>query len=86
MVGWDLIYTVPEHMNTISTASEESFDPRHNITAKELDRDLLNLHLPEIDLIATDEECEAMYPPGVYRQMMKQILGQSEGERQADTC
>jgi len=52
---------------------EQPADPRHNITAKELDRDLINLHLPEIDLIATDEECAAMYPPGVYAQMLKDL-------------
>ena len=44
-----------------------------NITLKELDRDLLNLHLPEIDIVATEEECAAMYRPGEYEQMQKRI-------------
>ena len=62
-------------MNTTSTTPDESFDPHYNITAKELDRDLIDLNLSVIDLIATEQECEAMYPPGVYQQMMRQILG-----------
>ena len=65
-------------MTAINSTPSEPFDPRHNITAKEIDRDLLNLNLPEIDLIATEQECEAMYPPGVYQQMMKEITGQDE--------
>lgn len=69
---------------TTNPTSGEPFDPRHNITAKELDRDLLNLHLPEIDLIATEQECEAMYPPGVYQQMMKEITGQDEVPQSVD--
>lgn len=52
---------------------EQPADPHHNITAKELDRGLINLHLPEIDLIATDQECAAMYPPGFYAQMLKDL-------------
>ena len=60
-------------------ASDEPFDPRHNITAKEIDRDLINLHLPELDLIATDEECAALYPPGVYKQMQADIQRDSDG-------
>lgn len=52
---------------------EQPADPRHNITARELDRDLINLHLPEVDLIATDEECAAMYSPGVYAQILKDL-------------
>jgi hypothetical protein len=60
-------------MNTANMTPDEPVDPGHNIIAKELDRDLLNLNLPVIDLIATEEECEAMYPPGVCQQMMKEI-------------
>lgn len=71
-------------MTTANPTPDEPFDPRHNITSKELDRDLLNLHLPEIDLIASDEECEAMYPPGVYRQMMKALTGPDEAQPAAD--
>jgi hypothetical protein len=56
---------------SVDPTPEQPADPRHNITTKELDRDLINLHLPEIDLVATDEECAAMYPPGIYKQMMK---------------
>ena len=52
---------------------EQPADPRHNITVKELDRDLINLHLPEIHLIATDEECAALYPPSVYAQMLQDL-------------
>ena len=59
-------------MSTESTPLlEQPADQHHNITVKELDRDLINLHLPEIDLNAPDEECAAMYPPGVYAQMLK---------------
>jgi hypothetical protein len=65
-------------MTAINSTPSELFDPRHNITAKEIDHDLLNLNLPEIDLIANEQECEAMYPPGVYQQMMKEITGQDE--------
>lgn len=65
-------------MTTANPTPGEPFDPRHHITTKELDRDLLNLHLPEIDLIATEQECEAMYPPGVYQQMMKELTEQDE--------
>lgn len=46
-------------------------DPRHNITAQELARDVLSLHLPARDLVATDEECAALYAPGVYEQLLK---------------
>lgn len=60
---------------------DEPVDLGHNITAQELDRDLLNLNLPVIDLIATEEECEAMYPPGVYKQMMKEILVENEAKK-----
>lgn len=63
-------------MNTANTIPDEPVDPSHNITAQELGRDLLNLNLPVIDLVATEEECEAMYPPGVYKRMMKKILGE----------
>lgn len=66
-------------MNIAASTPDESFDPRHNVTAKEVDRDLINLSLPVIDLIATEEECEAMYPPGVYQQMMVKILGPAKG-------
>jgi len=52
---------------------EQPVDPCHNITAREIDRDLINLHLPEVDLIATDEECAAMYRPGFYAQMFKEL-------------
>lgn len=65
-------------MSTAPTTPDEPFDPRHNITAKELDRDLITLNLPAIDLIATEEECEAMYPPGVYQQMMKRMEEQNK--------
>jgi len=65
-------------MNTANTKPDEPVDLNHNITAQELDRDLINLNLPVIDLIATEDECEAMYPPGVYKQMMKEILGEDE--------
>lgn len=68
-------------MDTTTTPPDEPFDPRHNITAKEIDRDLVNLNLPAIDLIATDEECEAMYPPGVYKQMMESILGPDKKQK-----
>lgn len=57
----------------LTPTPEQPANLRHNITAQELDRDLINLHLPEIDLIATDEECAAMYPPGVYAQMLKDL-------------
>jgi hypothetical protein len=46
-------------MNTEPTPKQPA-DPHHNSTAKELDRDLINLHLPKIYLIATDEECAAI--------------------------
>ena len=65
-------------INTADTTPDEPFDPRHNITAKELDHDLLNLHLPEADLIATDEECAALYPPGVYQQLLQEIIEENE--------
>lgn len=48
--------------------------PRPNISDKELDRDLVNLHLPDVDLIASDAECAAMYPPGVYDDMVNSTL------------
>jgi hypothetical protein len=59
-----------------SSGPADVFDPRHNITAKELDRDLINLQLSEIDMIATEEECAALYAPGVFEQMMK--IGKKE--------
>jgi hypothetical protein len=59
-----------------SPDAADAFDSRHNITAKELDRDLINLHLSEVDMIATEEECAALYAPGVFEQMMK--IGQEE--------
>ncbi|TDN39845.1 hypothetical protein E4631_23295 [Hymenobacter sp. UV11] len=68
-------------MNTANTTPNEPVSPEHNITTQELDRDLLNLNLPVIDLIATEEECEAMYPPGVYKRMMKEILGEDEAQK-----
>jgi hypothetical protein len=71
-------------MITTSTTPNEPFDPRHNITDKEIDRDLLNLTLPAIDLIATEEECEALYSPGVYQQMMKEILGPHKTTKTTD--
>jgi len=46
-------------------AAEQPADPRHNITAQELARDVRNLHLPARNFVATDEECAAMYAPGV---------------------
>lgn len=69
-------------MTTANLTPDESFDPRHNVTAKKSDRDLLKLNQPVIDLIATEEECEAMYPLCVYQQMMNRILGQ-DGEQKA---
>ncbi|WP_310395364.1 recombinase family protein [Hymenobacter sp.] len=36
-----------------------------NLTDQELGRDVINLFLPEIDLVASDEECAAMYLPGL---------------------
>ena len=71
-------------MNITTTNPDEPFDPRHNIKAKELDRDLINLNLPEADLIATEQECEAMYPYGVYQQMMDSISGSGERQKPAD--
>lgn len=65
-------------MTAIDSTPSEPFDSRHNITVEEIDRNLLNLNLPEIDLIATEQECEAMYLPGVYQQMMKEITEQNE--------
>jgi hypothetical protein len=47
---------------------------RPNISDKELDRDIVNLQLPDVDLIASDEECAAMYPKGVYEDMISSIL------------
>ena len=57
---------------------DEPFDSRHNITPKEIDRDLLKLNLREIDLIVSEGECDAMYPPGAYQRMMREITGQDE--------
>ena len=46
----------------------------HNISDKELDRDIINLHLPEPDsYIATDEELRALYLPGEYDRMMEEF-------------
>jgi hypothetical protein len=47
---------------------------RPNISERELDRDLVNLHLPEANLIASDDECAAMYPKGVYASMVNSTL------------
>jgi hypothetical protein len=45
-----------------------------NITEKELDRDILNLQLPEADsLFATEEELRAMYPPGDFDRMQQEL-------------
>lgn len=68
-------------MKPATTTPDEPFDPRHNIRAKEIDRDLINLNLPAIDLIAKEEECEAVYPPGVYKQMTECILGPGKGRK-----
>ena len=48
--------------------------PRPNISDQELGRDLLNLHLPEVDLVASDAECAAMYPAGVYDDIVNSTL------------
>ncbi|GAB3879654.1 hypothetical protein GCM10028824_43430 [Hymenobacter segetis] len=46
----------------------------YNISDKELDRDIINLHLPEPDnYIATDEELRALYLPGEYDRMMEEF-------------
>lgn len=48
----------------------------YNITNKELDRDIVNLHLPEPDsYVATDDELRALYAPGEYDRMMEQFKG-----------
>ncbi|GAB2470078.1 hypothetical protein GCM10011375_40770 [Hymenobacter qilianensis] len=44
-----------------------------NLTDRELDRDVVNLFLPEIDLFATDEELAAMYPPGDWARMQREL-------------
>jgi hypothetical protein len=45
----------------------------YNITDKELDRDIINLHLPEPDsYVATDEELRALYPLGEYDRMIEE--------------
>jgi hypothetical protein len=55
-----------------SVTSELSY----NITDKELDRDIVNLHLPELDsYVATDEELRALYAPGEYDRMMEEFKG-----------
>jgi hypothetical protein len=36
------------------------------LTTKELDRDIVNLFLPEIDLLAQPGELERLYPPGFW--------------------
>lgn len=49
----------------------------YNITDKELDRDIVNLHLPEPDsYVATDEELRALYAPGKYDRMIEEFEGQ----------
>ena len=68
-------------MKTATTPPDEPSDPRSNSTAKEPDRDLTNLNLPAIDLLATAEECEALYPPGVYKQLIDRILGPDKGQK-----
>ena len=46
----------------------------YNITDKELDRDIINLHLPEANsYVATDEALRALYPPGEYDRMMAEF-------------
>jgi hypothetical protein len=47
---------------------------RPNISDKELDRDIVNLNLPEVDLIASDDECAAMYPKGAYDDIVNSTL------------
>lgn len=48
----------------------------YTITNKELDRDIVNLHLPEPDsYVATDEELRALYSPGEYDRMMEELKG-----------
>ena len=48
----------------------------YSITDKELDRDIVNLHLPEPDsYVATDDELRALYAPGEYDRMMEEFKG-----------
>jgi hypothetical protein len=41
-----------------------------NLTTKELDRDILNLFLPELDLLAQPGELERLYPPGTWDDLL----------------
>lgn len=41
-----------------------------NLTTKELDRDIVNLFLPEIDLLAQPGELEQLYPPGTWDNLL----------------
>ncbi|GAB3840686.1 hypothetical protein [Hymenobacter jeollabukensis] len=51
---------------------EEPTVPSHNITDKELDRDLINLHLPEPDsYIGTEAELRKLYGSEEYDRMME---------------
>ncbi len=74
-----LVYLVLIPMNSDTfQPTEEPYNLNHNISTKEIDRDLINLHLPEQDLIASAEECAALYPPGEYEQMIKSLLEEDE--------
>ncbi|WP_460584020.1 hypothetical protein [Hymenobacter arcticus] len=41
-----------------------------NLTTKELDRDIVNLFLPEIDLLAQPGELERLYSPGFWDDLL----------------
>jgi hypothetical protein len=41
-----------------------------NLTTQELDRDLVNLFLPELDLLAQPRELERLYPAGFWDDLL----------------
>ncbi|WP_149867028.1 hypothetical protein [Solirubrum puertoriconensis] len=57
--------------------AEQPASEQHNISARELDRDIINLHLPEPEsYVATEDELIKLYGADFYNEMMK--MGSSD--------
>lgn len=72
------LFAAPPLAFSSQLAAEGS--PYGNITARELDRDLVNLHLPEADLVSSREEAEASSAPGFLDSLLR---GLEEDDKRA---
>lgn len=58
------------------SAAGQPASEQHNISARELDRDIINLHLPEPEgYVTTEDELIKLYGADFYNEIMK--LGSS---------